>query len=66
MYLVIKHDGKREVGVNSDGSTSYPLEDAQVYATSEEADKVAAAHGGDAFTEERIFGYEDDQRYFTE
>ena len=61
MYLVIKHDGQREVGVNADGTTSYPLDQAELFITAKQADAVAKQHGGAAFSEERIFGEEPDE-----
>jgi len=55
MCLVIKWDGQKEVGVNSDGSTSSP-ENAELYRSAFEANKVVDKHYGSVIPEGRYFG----------
>ena len=56
-YVVIKWNGKQDVGINKDGSEETNLELAELF-LEKEADDVAAKYGGNAFPESRIFGDE--------
>jgi hypothetical protein len=56
MFIVINHNGEREVGINADGSTSNDLERAELFTHEKTANDIARRYGGQVYTEDRIFG----------